>query len=293
MAGLALETAGTGKVAPRRQARASGWGYVAPALGFLLLFFVAPLAAMVWRSLHLKGEAGLTLANYARFIGDETLWGALRNSVELTVLSVVIALPLSYAMAASIVFAVPRRWQVAVLLLTVLPFWTSYVVRTYAWLIVLGDRGLVNSALAWTGLTDGPLELVNARAGVVIVFVHYFVMIMTLTIFVSLTRIPHNLLRAATDLGASGPRVFLTVILPLSAPGVATGVFLTIVLAVGDYVTPQIIGGGQEFTLPQAVMLYLGRMADTSLAATLSLVLTAIALVAVIAFSPWLKSGRI
>ncbi len=271
-----------------------GWGYVAPALGFLALFFVAPLIAMVWRSLHLKGaeNAGLTFDNYERFFTDASLWGALSNSLELTVVSVAIALPLSYAMAASIVFAVPRRLQVIILLLTILPFWTSYVVRTYAWLIVLGDRGLVNTVLIALGLTDEPLALVNSRTGVVIVFVHYFLMIMTLAIYVSLSRIPANLIKAAADLGAPVWRVFLEVVLPLSAPGVATGVFLTVVLAVGDYVTPQIIGGGREFTLPQAIMLYLGRLADTPLAAAMSFVLTLIALGAVLAFSPWLKAGR-
>ena len=214
------------------------------------------------------------------------------NSFELTALTVLIALPIAYGMAASVVFAVPRRWHVPVLVLTILPFWTSYVVRTYAWLLVLGDQGLINETLITIGVINEHLSLVNNRAGVLIVFVHYFTMIMTLTIFVNLRRIPGNLIRAARDLGASPAQVFWRVILPLSVPGIATGVFLTIVLAIGDYVTPQIIGGGSELTMPQAIMLQVSRLANTPMAAALSFFLTACVVIAVIVFSPWLRTRR-
>lgn len=277
-----------------RQLLSRGWLYLLPAFIFLALFFVGPLGAMVWQSLHVKAggfiQPGLTTQNYEKFFEQASLWGAMVNSFELTALTVLVSLPLAYAMAAALVFAVPRAWHVPVLVLTVLPFWTSYVVRTYAWLLVLGDKGLVNSTLMSIGLLETHLSLVNARAGVLIVFVHYFTMIMTLTIFVNLRRIPENLIRAARDLGASPARVFLTVILPLTIPGIATGMFLTIVLAIGDYVTPQIIGGGNELTMPQAIMLQVSRLANTPMAAALSFFLTACVVAAVIVFSPWLKS---
>jgi len=285
--------------APLRRSRlqvSRGWLYLFPALAFLALFFVGPLVAMIWQSLHVKAggfvQPGLSLANYQKFFDQASLWGAMVNSFELTALTVLIALPLAYAMAASVVFAIPRRWHVSVLVLTILPFWTSYVVRTYAWLLVLGDRGLVNSTLMSIGLIETPLSLVNARAGVLIVFVHYFTMIMTLTIFVNLRRIPENLIRAARDLGATPLQVFWRVILPLTVPGVATGVFLTMVLAIGDYVTPQIIGGGNELTMPQAIMLQVSRLANTPMAAALSFFLTVCVVAAVVVFSPWLKTRR-
>ena len=288
--------AGVGAAVTRRpRPRLSrGWLYLLPAFLFLLLFFVGPLGAMIWQSLHVKTgsvlQPGLSLQNYEKFFEQTSLWGAMVNSFELTALTVAVSLPLAYAMAASVAFAIPKRWHVPVLVLTVLPFWTSYVVRTYAWLLVLGDQGLINSALMSVGLIDAHLSLVNARAGVLIVFVHYFTMIMTLTIFVNLRRIPENLIRAARDLGASPVRVFLTVILPLSIPGVATGIFLTIVLAIGDYVTPQIIGGGSELTMPQAIMLQVSRLANTPMAAALSFFLTICVVASVIVFSPWLKT---
>ena len=282
---------------PSRRRRASvGWLYLAPALAFLGVFFIAPLMTTFWSSLHLKTgaavQADLTLANYRAFFDQPALWQAMSNSIELTALTILFALPLAYAMAASIVFAVPQRWHLPVLILTILPFWTSYVVRTYAWLLVLGDRGIVNAAFLGIGVIEEPLRLANDRVGILVVFVHYFLMIMTLTIFVTLRRIPRNLIRAALDLGATPTRAFLTVILPLSVPGMATGVFLTIVLAIGDYVTPQIIGGGSELTMPQAIMLQIGRLSNLPLAAALSFILTLLIVVVIALFSPFLGTRR-
>jgi spermidine/putrescine transport system permease protein len=204
---------------------------------------------------------------------------------------VALTLPLAYALAATIAFALPRRRQATALALIVLPFWTSYVVRTYAWLLALSDTGVINRALLAIGLIDEPLVLVNARSGVLIVFVHYFLMVMTLSIFVNLRRIPTNYIRAARDLGAPWHRVFLHVVLPLSVPGVAVGVFLTIVIAIGDYVTPQIVGGGNELTLPQAVMLQVGRFADTPMAAAISFILMLLIVAVLLAFGRHLRSG--
>jgi spermidine/putrescine transport system permease protein len=261
-------------------------------LGFLAVFFFLPMLIMVATSLT-GADGGLTIANYGAFLDKPVLWGALSNSVELTFLTVALSLPLAYALAAAVAFGVPPRVRPLILALIVLPFFSSYIVRTYAWLLVLADKGMINSVLQSLGLADGPLPLVNNRAGVLIVFVHYFVMIMALSIYVNLRRIPENYLRAASDLGAGPWQVFGRVILPLSIPGIAVGVFLTIVIVVGDYVTPQVIGGGSELTLPQAIMLQIGRFSNVPLAAALSFVLTLCILVALILFSPWLKSRRV
>lgn len=267
--------------------------FLALPLGFLVLFFFIPMAIMVASSLTASDGASPSLANYAEFATKPVLWGALWNSVELTGLTVLLTLPLAYALAAAIAFGVSPRWQPVILALIVLPFFASYIVRTYAWLLVLSDKGVINTALMYLGLTEEPIRLVNDRVGVLIVFIHYFVMIMALAIYVNLVRIPTNQLRAAADLGAGPLRVFASVILPQSLPGIAVGVFLTIVIAVGDYVTPQVIGGGQELTLPQAIMLQIGRFSDVPMAATLSFVLTLCILAALAIFSPWLTSRRV
>jgi spermidine/putrescine transport system permease protein len=139
----------------------------------------------------------------------------------------------------------------------------------------------------------GPLELASSRAATVIGFVHFFVMLLTLTIYASLVQLPRNYARAAADLGAGPVRVFVHVILPLTLPGVVTGAFLTFVLCIGDYVTPQILGGNTELTLPQLIMLQLGRSGNFPLASALSVVLMALVTLAYLAAARWIRLDRV
>lgn len=276
--------------------RRLGWIYLAPALLFTLAFFIAPLAIMAVHSIALR-VGGRTvqawsLANYTRFLERDYLTSALLNSLEVTALTVIVTTPLAYGFALALVYAVPRRWQGAAVALAALPFFTSYVVRTYAWLLVLSDQGVVNAALLGSGLLDAPLRLVASRAGVLIVFVHYFIMVMTLTLWVSLRHIPDSLIRAALDLGASPLQAFVRVILPLSLPGLMVGMFLTAVFTIGDYVTPQILGGNQELLMPQAIMLQVGRTGDTPMAAALALVLMAVVVLIAAGCARWLRLER-
>jgi spermidine/putrescine transport system permease protein len=181
--------------------------------------------------------------------------------------------------------------QRAALLLAILPFWTSYLVRSYSWLLVLSPEGVVPSALHAVGL-DPRVQLVSNRTGTVIGFVHFFTMLLTLTIYASLVQIPASYRRAAADLGASAWQTFLRVTLPLSLPGVVVGAFLTFVLAIGDYIIPQILGGNCELLMPQAIMLQIGRQADFPMAAALSLILMAVVSLAHLACARWLSIAR-
>lgn len=277
--------------------RRLGWGLVAPALLWTIAFFVIPFAAMLLLSLaHLEGRAvvqGFDLGNYARFFTEWALFKALLNSVEITVLVTVISLVLAYPLAAIIAFRVPARWQRLALLLAVLPFWTSYVVRSYAWLLVLGQNGVVNKALLGFGLIAEPLEIAATRTATVIGFVHFFVMLLTLTIYANLIQLSPNYARAAQDLGAGRIATFRHVILPLTLPGVVTGAFLTFVLCIGDYITPQILGGNNELTLPQLIMLQLGRSGNFPLASALSVILMAVVTLAYAASARWLRLDRL
>nr|WP_245218843.1 ABC transporter permease [Rubellimicrobium aerolatum] len=179
------------------------------------------------------------------------------------------------------------------MLLAVLPFWTSYVVRSYSWLLVLSREGIVNRALMGLGLTDAPVTLANTRFATVTGFVHFFTMLLTLTIYANLRQLPPNYARAAQDLGASGWGTFRHVILPLTLPGIVTGAFLTFVLCLGDYVTPQVLGGNNELTLPQVIMVQLGRRADFPLASALSIALMGLVTVAYLLSARWLRLDRI
>jgi spermidine/putrescine transport system permease protein len=260
-------------------------------------FFVLPFAAMLALSFaHMEGREvvhGFDPGNYIRIFTDWTMVKALLNSLEITLVVTVVSVVLAYPLAAIIAFRVPARWQRLALLLAVLPFWTSYVVRSYSWLLVLGQNGVVNKALLGLGVIAEPLEIASTRAATVIGFVHFFVMLLTLTIYANLIQLSPNYARAAADLGAGRWATFRHVILPLTLPGVVTGAFLTFVLCIGDYITPQILGGNNELTLPQLIMLQLGRSGNFPLASALSVVLMAVVTLAYFASSRWLRLDRV
>ncbi len=262
------------------QQRWQGWALVGPALLVTLALFAAPMVMVILTSLYRRtgGTTDRTLRfdNYVRVATDPTIHKALLNSLEVVGLTVVVSTLVAYPMAYIIAFRVPAKWQALVLLLTVVPFWTSYVVRSYSWLLVLAKNGVINQTLVSVGVLEEPLTVANTRFATVLAFVHFFVMVSTLTIYASLRQIPSNLALAARDLGASGWSVFSRVILPLSIPGVTVGAFLTFVLAIGDYITPQIVGGGNELLLPQLLILQVSRRGDFPLAAAMALVLLVI-----------------
>jgi spermidine/putrescine transport system permease protein len=244
---------------------------LAPATLWTVLFFALPFGVMAAISLRRAGAAGWSLGNYAEFLGNPEYIGALLNSLEITVTVTVLSVLLAYPLAWIIAEELPPRYRRLALALAVLPFWTSYVVRSYAWSLVMAKQGVLNDAVTALGLPA--LALGNSRAAVVIGFTHFFTMLLVLTIYASLVQLPPNLRRAASDLGAGPVAIFRHVIWPLTLPGVAVGAFLTFALCIGDYVTPQILGGGNDLALPQLVMLQIGRSADLPMASALSVIL--------------------
>jgi spermidine/putrescine transport system permease protein len=272
--------------------RGIGWASVSPAILWTLIFFAVPFLAMGVVSLYPKGAAGPSLANYIQFFENPSYWRALTNSVEVTAIVTVVSILLAYPFAWILAFLIPERWQRLALMVAVLPFWTSYVVRSYSWLLVLAEKGVVNSALVDLGLLAEPFQLANTRTATVIGFVHFFVMLLTLTIYANLKQLSPNYRRAATDLGAGPIQTFIYVILPLTLPGIMVGAFLTFVLAIGDYITPQILGGNNELLMPQLIMMQIGRRGDFPSASALSIILMALVTLAYLACARWLKLER-
>lgn len=274
-----------------------GWGFVTPALLWTIAFFALPFLVMGAMSLaSLEGRTlvwELSLANYAKLLEKAYLWRAILVSLEITLTVTAISVVLAYPLAWIIAFRVPPRWQRLALLLAILPFWTSYVVRSYAWLLVLAREGVVNETLLWIGAIAEPITLANTRFATVTGFVHFFVMLLTLTIYANLIQLSPNYRRAAMDLGANAFQTFRHVILPLTLPGIVTGAFLTFVLCIGDYVTPQILGGNTELTVPQVIMVQLGRRADFPLASALAIVLMSIVALAYLLSARWLRLDRL
>ena len=269
------------------------WALVTPALGWTLVFFVLPFIAMAVSSMTSLSGGGWTFANYGQFFSNPTYWQAMVNSLEVTAVVTIVSVVLAYPFAWILAEHVPVRWQRMVLLLAVLPFWTSYVVRSYSWLLVLAQNGVVNNALVGSGLIAEPLQLANTRFATVVGFVHFFVMLLTLTIFANLKQLSPSYRKAAADLGAGPVQTFLHVVLPLTLPGIMVGAFLTFVLCIGDYITPQILGGNNELLMPQLVMMQIGRRGDLPLASALSIILMAVVTVAYLACARWLKIDRV
>ena len=269
-----------------------GWASVSPALLWTLVFFVVPFIAMAVTSLQPKDADDVSLASYTQFFTNPSYWRALTNSLEVTLIVTFFSVLLAYPFAWILAFVVPERFQRLALMLAVLPFWTSYVVRSYSWLLVLAEKGVINSALVDAGLLSEPIQLANTRAATVIGFVHFFVMLLTLTIYANLKQLSPNYRKAAADLGASGFQTFIHVILPLTLPGIMVGAFLTFVLAIGDYITPQILGGNNELLMPQLIMMQIGRRGDFASASALSLILMVVVTLAYLACARWLKLER-
>lgn len=276
--------------------RRKAWGFVAPGLLWTIAFFVVPFVYMAAMSLWSRQTGRIVRTwdfnNYIRFFSESALLKGLTNSLEITLTVTVLSVLLAYPLAWIIAERVPQRFQRMALILAILPFWTSYVVRSYSWLLVLSKGGVINQALMGIGLISEPLEISSNRTATIIGFVHFFVMLLTLTIYSNLIQLSPNYRRAAADLGANAFQTFWHVILPLTLPGIMTGAFLTFVLCIGDYITPQILGGNNELVLPQIIMLQIGRRADFPMAAALSIVLMLAVTAAYVLCARWLKIER-
>ena len=283
----------------RAQARArlAGLGFALPAVAWILLFFAAPIVIMAAYSLMPLGPDGrpgpISLGAYETFFAESAFTAALWNSVVTTAVVVVTSTLLAYPFAYGIARLVPKRWQRLALAFAILPFWTSYVVRSYAWLLALSPVGFINHALLALHVIDHAVLFAYNPQATELGFVHFFIMLNALTIYANLVQINPHYAMAARDLGASGWRCFLSITLPLSVPGIAVGAFLTIVLCIGDFVTPQILGGFRGLLLPQVVMMQIQRQLNLPMASVMSLMLTLVVALAYLAMQRWLKMARL
>ena len=237
--------------------RGRGTIVVLPAVVWLAIFFLLPLALILVVSLGSRDELGrivlddLSLDNYRRAFNPDylpTLVNALRYALLTTVASLLIGYPVAYWIS-----HYGGHRKALLLVLVMLPFWTSYLIRTYAWMIILRDNGVVNGLLRAIGLTSEPIILLNTDFSVVLGMTYGFLPFAILPIYVSIDRLDDNLVAAARDLYASGRSAFLHVTLPLSMPGIIAASLLTFIPAIGDFVTPDLLGGAQQTTIAKVI----------------------------------------
>jgi len=242
-----------------------------PALAWLGVLFVYPIGRLVYLSAF---APAFTLQHYAKLLGAGVYAKILVNSFEISLTVTVLALLLGYPLAFLLATARPRA---AGLMLAgiVLPLWTSVLVRTYAWMVLLGRRGVVNEALQSAGLLDSPLPLLYNRLGVTIGMVHVLLPFMVLPLYSVMKRVDVELLKAAQNLGADRWQSFLRVYLPLSFPGAAAGCLLVFVTALGFFVTPALLGGRGDMMIAMLIETQVRELLDWGFASALAVTLLA------------------
>lgn len=222
----------------------------APALLLVLLFLGGPLAVLAYQSIH--GPDGLTFVNYLRILQEPVYWktyfDTFKISVLVTILSIALGYPLAYAAAVA-----RGIWSTVILALVMLPFWTSVLVRTYSWLVILQRKGIVNTTLLALGVIDTPLSLSHSFTAVLIGMLHVMIPFMVFPLYAALSKIPSELLHAGHSLGGGPVYVFRRIILPLSLPGVFAGSVLVFILCLGFYLTPELLGGGKTIMVSSLV----------------------------------------
>ena len=256
-----------------------------PSGAWTVLFFLAPLGLLLVYSfgsidfLTFEVQFGWTVSNYGDVFSDlylSTVGRSLLLSAASTIGCLIVGFPLAYAISRQ-----RGRWQTALLVLVMIPFWTSFVVRTYGLVNLLDDRGPIADLLGLLGITD-EIHLLYTPYGVAIGMVYTYLPLMVLPLFVALERIDPALLGAARDLGASPHRVFLRVVLPLAAPGILAGCVLVGVPAVGEYVVPAILGGGKTLMYGNVVAEQFTGLGNYPLGSALAVTLTALVTVLVL-----------
>lgn len=223
--------------------RGQGFGFVAPLLVLMFVAFNAPIAYMLGLAFWEKGR-GFTLQHYEGLLEAPVYLRVLGNTMRValvaTLANVVIGYPLALWMR-----GLSNRGRMIALSLVVLPFWVSILVRTYAWIVVLGNGGLVNRTLQWSGLTDAPVSFLYNELGVTIGMANVLLPFLVLPLFAAMIRIDDRLLQAAASLGAPPRTIFWKIFFPLTLPALAAGTLLVFILCLGFYVTPAILGGGR------------------------------------------------
>ncbi len=274
-----------------------------PTWAVLGVFFLAPLVLMLAVSFGQRGTygglrpvtdlgaylaSGAWIANYIRSANPIYLSIAWR-SLWMAVLTTALCLLISFPVAWWIAVRAPRRWKNLLLGLVVVPFWTSFLIRTYAWMFILRGEGLLNAALLGTGLIHRPLELLYTPFAVMVGLVYGELPFMILPLYASLEKLDRTLLEAAADLGAGGAAVFRRVTVPLTLPGMVAGVVLVFIPSLGQFVVSDLLGGAKSMLLGNLIQNQFAVARNQPFGAALAFELTAAVLLLLLAYALYMK----
>ncbi len=227
--------------------------------------------------------AGLDFENFVFLTEDELYWRAYLSSLKIALLSTALTLLVGYPIAYGMSRA-PSEWRPTLMMLVILPFWTSFLIRVYAWIGILSNEGFLNQLLLWSGLITEPLTLLNTNFAVYVGIVYTYLPFMILPIYATLEKLDESLLEAAEDLGCSRLSSFWTVTLPLSRPGVIAGCFLVFIPAIGEFVIPSLLGGSETLMIGKVLWEEFFSNRDWPVASAVAVILLLVLVIPIILF---------
>lgn len=227
--------------------------FLMPATAWFVTMLVLPLVVVFIFSFGARGAAGgyAPAFSFDNFLNLGARWAAFKNTMVLAPAGTIACLLIAYPLAYYLAIRASAKWRTMLLILVIVPFWTSILIRSYAWIFLLGGKGLP-FLIATLGFGD--IRLINTPFAVLVGIVYGYLPLMVFPIYVSLERLDKRLLEASSDLGAPPVNTFLTVTLPLSMPGVATGCMLVFILLMGEFLIPAMLGGGKVFFVGNALV---------------------------------------
>ncbi|WP_430513299.1 ABC transporter permease subunit [Pannonibacter phragmitetus] len=281
------------------------WLVISVPYAWLLLFFLAPFFIVFKISLSEVAVSippyapvfdwsagwegfkdtlsGFSFDNYLWLTEDDLYWRSYLSSVSIAAVSTFITLlvgyPIAYGMARS-----PKSWRPTLLMLVILPFWTSFLIRVYAWIGILKNEGLLNQLLLSVGIIDQPLNILNTNTAVYIGIVYSYLPFLVLPLYASLEKLDESLLEAAQDLGCPPWKAFWTITFPLSLPGVIAGCFLVFIPAVGEFVIPDLLGGSETLMIGKTLWMEFFNNRDWPVASAVAVVLLLILVIPIVLF---------
>lgn len=227
--------------------------------------------------------AKLDFENFVWLTSDDLYWKAYVSSLKIagisTLFTLLIGYPFAYAMAQA-----PAEWRPTLLMLVILPFWTSFLIRVYAWMGILSQEGLLNTFLLWTGLISEPLQILNTPTAVYIGIVYTYLPFMVLPIYSALEKLDDSLIEAALDLGCSKTSAFWRVTVPLSKNGILAGSFLVFIPALGEFVIPSLLGGSGTLMIGKVLFEEFFNNRDWPVASAVAVILLLILVIPIILF---------
>jgi len=278
-----------------REAR-QPWILLSPSLVAITLLLFVPLLFILVYSFWLRTsvgdvQPGFFLENWQDALTDRFYRDILLNTLKIAAITTVVCALMGYPAAYFIARAQGNK--VFLLLLLMLPFWISYIIRTMSWIYILGTSGALNTSLMWVGIIDEPIQMLYNETTVILGLVHFLLPFMVLNVYVSLEGIDRTLEDAAGSLGATKWQAFLQVVLPLSLPGLAAGGLLCFVLGAGTYITPAVLGGPRDAMFANLVFEAIITQLNWPLGAALSLLLLAVLGALVMVYNHFLGLGQL